>query len=456
MRSLLVLDVVGLTPSLVGENTPNIQGLADAGFQAQLRGSFPALTTTAQSTMLTGRLPRDHGVVGNGWYFRDLSEVWLWRQSDRLVEGSKIWEKARQRQAGLRCAKVFWWYNMYSTADISVTPRPAYLADGRKLPDIYTQPAPLREELHRELGSFPLFHFWGPGAGIRSSRWIGRAAEYIIEKERPEITLVYLPHLDYDLQRHGPGFSGLPTALRQVDDVAGRLIELARRQDMEVVVLSEYGITAARASVSINRILRGEGWLAVHNAANGELLDAGASRAFAVADHQVAHVYVQRPEDTAAVARLLESVDGVDQVLDRDGQRSFGIDHARSGELLAVATEDRWFDYRYWLDDRRAPDFARTVDIHRKPGYDPVELFLDPAQPLIQLKVLGKLLQKRLGFRYLMDVVSLDTSLVKGTHGRLPSSPEDGPLLISSSAKQKTSHLEITEVAELLMDTMFG
>jgi hypothetical protein len=209
-------------------------------------------------------------------------------------------------------------------------------------------------------------------------------------------------------------------------------------------------------SVSINRVLRSEGLLRVHRALDRELLDAGASRAFAVCDHQVAHVYVKDPNDVPAVKRLLLATDGIEDALDRSGQAAFGLDHPRSGELVAVSRPDRWFDYYYWLDDRLAPDFARTVDIHRKPGYDPCELFLDPHRFFLRARIAGKLLRKSLGFRYLMDVIPLDPGLVRGSHGRLPAHPREGPVLLSSSKKHRASKLEMTEVPDLIEATIFG
>ena len=456
MKPLVVLNVVGLTPGLLGESTPNLVKLARDGFQAELRTILPAVTCSAQSTLLTGLQPREHGIVGNGWYFRDLSEVWLWRQSNRLVTGKKVWEKGREKNPSFTCAKLFWWYNMYSTADWSVTPRPIYPADGRKLPSIYTYPKELFHLLDQKLGTFPLFHFWGPGADIRSSQWIAGAARIVLETHRPTLTLVYLPHLDYDLQRYGPDFPGLRDQLRAIDRVAGDLAGLARDLGMEVIVLSEYGITAVRSSVSINRILRREGLLAVEETLGWELLDAGASRAFAVSDHQVAHVYVRNKADQGPVKRLLESTAGIDVVLDRDGQATYGLNHPRSGDLVAVAERDRWFDYYYWLDDRKAPDFAPTVDIHRKPGYDPAELFFDPGRKLVKLRILYKLLLKNLGFRYLMDVIPVHASLVRGSHGRLPDHPSEGPVLLSTSKRERTSSLEMTEVSDLILATILG
>jgi predicted AlkP superfamily pyrophosphatase or phosphodiesterase len=394
--------------------------------------------------------------VGNGWYFRDLAEIWFWRQSNLLVGGTKVWERGRARDPRFTCAKLFWWYNMYSSADWTVTPRPIYPADGRKIPSIYTQPAELKQTLDAELGTFPLFHFWGPTADLRSSRWIARAAALVIERHRPTLTLVYLPHLDYDFQRHGPGFEGAGEALRAIDGLAGELIDLALARDMQVLVLSEYGISPVRASVSINRALRREGFLSVQDALGRELLDAGASRAFAVCDHQVAHVYVRHAADVDPVRRCIEALDGVERVLDREGQASFSLDHPRSGELVAISRKDRWFDYYYWLDERKAPDFAPTVDIHRKPGYDPAELFLDPDKSLVRLRILGKLARKALGFRTLMDVIPTRSDLVRGSHGRLPDTPAEGPVLISSSRRAQASRFACTEIADLMLDMVFG
>jgi predicted AlkP superfamily pyrophosphatase or phosphodiesterase len=386
--------------------------------------------------MLTGTLPRDHGIVGNGWYFRELAEVWLWRQSNRLVAGEKVWEAARRRLPGFTCAKLFWWYNMHSSADWSVTPRPTYPADGRKIPGIYCQPLALAHEIERELGPFPLFQFWGPGAGLTSSRWIADCARLVIERKRPTLTLVYLPHLDYDQQRYGPDDPRSRAALRAVDGLVGDLAGHARRAGAQLLIVSEYGIRHVRKAVDINRALRRAGLLAVQDTVVGELLDAGASRAFAVADHQIAHVYVRDPADVGIARAELERLDGVADVLDAKGKEAVGLDHPRAGELVALAAPDAWFTYYYWLDDARAPDFASTVDIHRKPGYDPAELFLAGGQ---RTKVLlaYRLLQKKLGFRYVMDVIPLHGDWVRGSHGRLSADPVHGPVLIGSNGALK-------------------
>ena len=299
MKRTLVLDVVGLTPELIGTHTPELSRLREQGALRPLATVTPALTCSVQSTFVTGVLPRDHGIVGNGWYFRDLSQVFLWRQSNHLVGGEKLWDAARRRDPAFTVAKLFFWYNMYSSADISVTPRPMYTADGRKIPDVYTEPPELRDSLSRSLGTFPLFDFWGPRAGIASSRWIAQAARRVIEERDPTLTLVYLPHLDYDLQRFGPNHERARTAAAEIDAVVGELLELARRRGMRSVVLSEYGITEVSSVIHPNRELRKAGLVRVREELGREQLDPGASEAFAVADHQIAHVYVRDPGDVA-------------------------------------------------------------------------------------------------------------------------------------------------------------
>ncbi len=451
-RPLVVVLVVGLTRSMLGKNTPNLNRVAQDGFVAPVDPILPAVTCSAQSTILTGTLPQSHGIVANGWYFRDLSEIWLWRQSNRLVGGEKLWEAAKKRQPDLRCAKMFWWYNMYSTADISVTPRPIYPADGRKIPSAYSEPPELADELQRQCGTFPLFNFWGPTAGIQSSEWIARASRRVFDERRPELTLVYLPHLDYCLQRLGPNDPQVAPEIRSVDGVAGELIDHVRGQGADVVVLSEYGIENATGVVRINQRLREAGLLRVQETLGWELLDAGASRAFAVADHQIAHVYVRDPSDLGRVRELLSKEPGIERVLDESGKRDVGLDHPRSGELVAVAEPGHWFAYYYWLDESRAPDFARTVDIHRKPGYDPVELFLDPQKPLVKGRVLWTLAKKTIGLRYLMDVIPLDPSLVRGTHGRITTDPDEGPLVMSTRSDQAFDRCHMTDLKRFLLD----
>lgn len=437
MRRTLVVLAVGLSPSMVGAHTPHLAALASRGGLRPLRTVTPAVTCTAQSTLLTGLAPDEHGVVANGWYFRDLAETAFWRQSNHLVAGEKVWEAGRARDASFTCAKMFWWYNMYSSADWSATPRPMYPADGRKIPDHYAFPAELHDELDGKFGQFPLFRFWGPAADITSSKWIADATRHVMATRSPTLTLTYLPHLDYNLQRLGPDLDHprIQRDLGELDTLCGELFEQAEREGQRVIVVSEYGITPVSDAVHINRALREAGLLRVRDEQGREQLDAGASDAFAVADHQLAHVYVNKSEALGRTRELLASLDGVEEILDEDGKRARGLDHPRAGDLVVISTADRWFSYYYWLDDEHAPDYARTVDIHRKPGYDPVELFIDPAIRIPALAIGSRLLRRKLGFRALLDVISAkDTALVRGAHGRPTDDPLDGPLVIGSDA----------------------
>jgi predicted AlkP superfamily pyrophosphatase or phosphodiesterase len=458
MNSTVVINVVGLSGNLL-PRIPSLAKFAQKNGAQEILPVFPAVTCSAQSTYLTGLLPRDHGIVGNGWYFHDLAQVWLWRQSNHLVGGEKVWEAAKKRNPAFTSANLFWWFNMYSSVDYSVTPRPIYRSDGLKLPDISSEPPALRESLQTELGQFPLFQFWGPGASIRSTDWIAQASRRVFAQHQPTLGLIYLPHLDYVLQREGPNGLGVAQALLELDRVCADLIHFFTERKTQIIFLSEYGINEVKKAVPINRILREAGWLRVKDECGEDHLDAGASPAFAVADHQIAHVYVQDSTRIREVQTLLEEISGIEKVLDKTEQKALGIDHRRSGELVVISEMDYWISYPYWLDDRKAPDFARTVDIHKKPGYDPVELFMNPEIKFPALKIAGTLLRKKFGFRYLMDVIPLDDSLVKGSHGRADVPSEYRPLLMTERPDllpPGTRPLLGTDVKDILLRHIFG
>ncbi|MBA2707425.1 MAG: alkaline phosphatase family protein [Gemmatimonadaceae bacterium] len=452
MRKTVVINAVGLTPRLLARHTPRLTNLRDSGRLATITPSIPAVTCTVQSTFLTGTPPSEHGIVGNGWYFRDECEVKFWRQSDKLVQQPRIWDIARRRDPDFTCANICWWYAMYCGADYTVTPRPMYPADGRKIPDVWTKPSELRDELQAHLGRFPLFKFWGPGTSIDSSRWIADAAIEVDRRFDPTLSLVYLPHLDYALQRYGPDDPRCAKDLAELDSEVGKLLDHFQSRNAAIIVLSEYGITPVSRPVHINRVLRKLNVIVTRMELGRELLDAGASQAFAVADHQVAHVYVNDPAVMPLVVRELESTPGVAHVYQGDGRQSVGLDHSRAGELIALADPDAWFTYYYWLNDARAPDFARTVDIHRKPGYDPVELFLDPKLKAPKLTIGTKLLKRRLGFWSPLDVIPLDATLVKGSHGLPVRDASDGPVFMTNQAELlDAKNVQATAVMELIL-----
>ncbi len=434
MQRTAILNVVGLTTRLIGDHTPAIRAFMERSRFARIEPVLPAVTCTAQSTYLTGKLPRDHGIVANGWYDRVYDEHRFWKQSEHLVRGEKLWEALRRLDPEFTCAKLFWWFNMCSTADVAVTPRPLYPADGRKFFDIHTQPMGLRERIKKDLGPFPFASFWGPGSDIKSTAWIAASAKWVEEKHWPSLSLVYLPHLDYNLQRHGLVFDIIKDDLRQIDDVVGDLVKFYDNRGIKVILLSEYGITDVSQPVHLNRLFRQKGWLSIKDELGTEAIDLGGSKVFAIADHQFAHIYVSDPSLLNEARALVESTPGVQQVLTKQEKYFLGLEHERSGDLVAVADARSWFTYYYWLDDRLAPDYARCVDIHRKCGYDPAELFLDPRLRFPRLAIGLKLAKKFLGMRMLMNVIPLDASLVKGSHGRLPEDPQDWPVLIGEFA----------------------
>jgi predicted AlkP superfamily pyrophosphatase or phosphodiesterase len=452
MQKTVVLNVVGLTPNLLGEHTPWLSDWASGGKVASIEPVLPAVTCTVQATYLTGKLPNEHGIVANGWFFRDECEIKFWRQSNKLIQSPKIWDMARELDANFTCANLFWWYNMYSSVDYAVTPRPMYPADGRKIPDIYTQPQEWRFQMQAELGQFPLFNFWGPNTSIAATKWIAESAKWVEERCNPTLTLIYLPHLDYCLQKFGTDINKVAKDLQEIDAVCSDLIQYYENLGAKVIVLSEYGITKVSRPIHINRVLREQGLLAVREEMGRELLDPGASKAFAVADHQVAHVYINDEFYIPKVRSLLEDIDGIAFVLGDIEKPKYHLNHPRSGELIALSDSDAWFTYYYWLDDTFAPDFAKTVDIHRKPGYDPVELFIDPQIKFPQLKVGSKLLKKKLGFRYLMDVIPLDACLIRGSHGYATSCGDNSPLFISNQTELlKSTSVSATEICGLIL-----
>lgn len=441
---VVVIDCVGLTPSHLGSDTPNLSELAGKGWVAPLTGVTPAVTTTAQTTMLTGVGPDVHGIVGNGWYFRELGEIWFWRQSQGLVQAPHFW----QADPKLKVLKHFWWYAMNTDVCATVTPRPAYHHDGRKSPDFYAHPYDLKDRLSAAHGGFPLFQFWGPGAGIASTDWIAASFCTAFDAVKPDVGLVYLPHLDYDLQRFGPTGPHLAANLRALDQAAGTVIAHARSRGAKVLVVSEYGLEAVDRACFPNIALREAGLVSVVRNATGELLDPGASRAFAVADHQIAHIYCADANSVIQAAFVLRALPGIGRVLVGDERAAIGLAHARSGEIVILAERGCWFGHDYWLDDAAKPDFATSVEIHKKPGYDPRELVLDPRGG--KFRAAMALLRKKLGFRYVMNVISNDPSLVRGSHGLSPVRPEHGPLVIASDAAVALESQAMTDVPRLI------
>ncbi|HKB05889.1 MAG TPA: alkaline phosphatase family protein [Gemmataceae bacterium] len=428
---LVLVNAVGLTPGLL-PHAPRLSALAGRGWVVPMRDVVPAVTMSAQATILTGKLVEEHGVVGNGWLFRDTNEVRFWQQSNRLMRAEPVYatarRRAKERGRPFTCAKLFWWFNQGADVDISVTPKPHYGIDGNKVFGITGTPDGYTDELERRLGPFPFHTFWGPMAGLPSTEWIARCADEVLTEKRPDLTLAYLPHLDYDPQRFGPAGCDMPKIVRELDGACAPILEAANAIGARVWVVSEYGHCDVSRPVYLNRVLREAGLLTVRRGPFGEQLETFLSRAFAVCDHQVAHVYVRDPADLVRARNALAGLSGVARVLEGEERAEVGLRHDRAGELVVLSDHDAWFAYPFWLDDRVAPDYARAVAIHHKPGYDPCELYLDPKLAFPKLRVARRLIQKKLGFRMVLDVVPLDASLVRGSHGLPAADPQDGPI----------------------------
>ena len=435
MQPLILINAVGLTRRLLAF-TPRLKRLAETGWIRSLEEVIPAVTCSAQASILTGKLPQEHGIVGNGWLFRDTREVRFWQQSSALIQADTIDQALGRvgaaRGRPMRVAKLFWWFNQGSAAEFSVTPKPHYGADGNKVFGITGTPDGLCEKLERSLGRFPFHTFWGPKAGLPCTEWIARCAAEVFRIHQPDLTLVYLPHLDYDPQRFGPSGCDMARLAGELDQACAPILDAADAGGARVWIVSEYGHTDVAQPVLLNRVLREAGLLKVRPGPFGEVLDTFGSQAFAVCDHQVAHIYLNGADDrlSGRVNELLLGVNGVARVYAGRRRAEIGLDHPRSGELVATSRGDSWFAYPYWLDDRLAPDFARTVDIHRKPGYDPCELFFDRARFWPEGRAIFQLARKKLGFRSLLDVVPLDASVVRGSHGLPAVDQEDKPVLI--------------------------
>lgn len=449
MKKTVVIDVVGLSSSIIGDHTPFLKNYIQDKSLSAIEPMLPAVTTAVQSTYVTGKWPSEHGIVGNGWYDREDCEIKFWKQSNKLVHAEKIWEKAKKLDPDFTCAKMFWWYNMYSSADFAVTPRPNYLADGRKLPDCYSHPAELRDRLQKELGQFPLFQFWGPGANIKSTQWIADASILTDQWHDPTLSLIYLPHLDYCLQKYGPDLTKISKELNEIDAVIAQLVNYYEEKNAEIIILSEYGIAPVNNPIHLNRLFRENDLLQIRIERGLELLDPGASKAFVVADHQIAHVYINDISVTNKVKKLLEKVPGIELILDKTEQKLYHIDHERSGDLVLMADAQSWFTYYFWLDDAKAPDYARVVDIHKKPGYDPVEMFMTS-----KLRAGYKLLRKKSGFRYVMDVIPLDAKLVKGSHGKTGVPKDFQPVIITDNSLNK--NISPTDVFQIIWNKLNG
>lgn len=397
-RNVVLLSIPGLREKDLAA-MGNLRKLTAGGQFAELVPSFPCVTCPVQANMTTGKLPPDHGVVANGFYWRDKHQIQMWTSPNQCIERPQIWDLVSHHDSALTSAVWFPLHSKGCQADYVCTAAPIHNPDGSESLWCYTRPAELYGTLRDELGHFPLQHFWGPAANIKSTAWIVDSAIHTARARRPNFFYIYLPHLDYAAQRTGPDSTAAQRAVADLDELLGKLADaLAQAYDGDLLwlVAGEYAIVPTDHVSYPNRVLREAGLLAVREEDDGEHLDPTGSKAWALADHQFSHVFVAHGDDvTTKVADLFRNQPGIAEVLVGEQLSEYGLNHPRSGEVVLISTPNSWQAYYYWLSDDRAPAFARTVDIHRKPGYDPVELHFDPAT----------------------NSIPLDATLIKGSHG---------------------------------------
>ena len=440
VKHVIVIDIVGLERKHISENiTPNISKISQTGETSDLETVFPAVTCTVQSSLLSGSYPEVHGIISNGLYDRQHYTVSFWEQSSNLVQADRVWDTIKMHGSGSKTAVLFWQNTMYSNADLVLTPRPLHM-DDRMIMWCYSKPPGFYEKLIEKIGKFDLTWYWGPLVSKKSSEWIEKATEFVLENEKPSLLFTYIPHLDYSFQKNGTSYKDLKDDLKFVDDLVGRLIQkvsdIGILEDTQFIIFSEYGFTDVNSDISLNAIFRENGLLAVREIEQVEYLDFEYSKAFAMVDHQIAHIYVKE-NHTNQVRKILEGIKGVDMILDNKLKQLMRINHPRSGDIIAVSNKDKWFSYYWWFDPVKAPSFAKKVDIHRKPGYDPVELFFDPNTKSIPL----------------------DGKLVRGSHGRLPSQGESAnPVYVSNikniSETKDGDNLSIVTVGRYLKNLL--
>ncbi|MCC7084704.1 MAG: alkaline phosphatase family protein [Pirellulales bacterium] len=436
--SLIFLSIPGLRERDLA-SMPKLCEMTRRGERAALIPSFPAVTCPVQANMTTGKLPSEHGVIANGFYWRDKQQVEMWTAWNDCILSPQIWDILHQHDPELKTAVWFPLHSKGCHADLICTPAPVHNPDGSESLWCYTRPTEMYGELRDKLGHFPLQHFWGPLANIKSTAWIIDSAIVAAKEQQPDFFYIYLPHLDYAAQKFGPNSPEAAKSVAELDAELGKLFnslaaayapsaspgEVAAAADPIYIVASEYAIVPVDHVTYPNRVLREAGLLKVHEAEGGELLDLAASKAWAMVDHQHSHIFTD-PNDTTtidAVCQLFAGKEGIAEVLSGDELSRYHLNHERAGQVLLVSTANSWQAYYWWHDGARAPKFARTVDIHRKPGYDPVELFFDPATRSIPL----------------------DATLVRGSHGA-PVESESGQGVVL------TSHPDMLN-SQLLRDT---
>ncbi len=373
-KRLLIINVAGLGYELLRQN--NAIEWQDLVFQP-LESVFPAVTCTVQAGFRTASEPNEHGMIANGIYMKALNRPMFWEQSATLVKGPRIWDSFR-RQGG-RVGMIFWQQSLGEEVDLLLSPAPVHKHGGGMIDDCYGQPADLYPRLCRAVGRpFRLRHYWGPMAGAKAGEWIASATTALMNEDdlAPELLLTYFPSLDYDLQRYGRDSKRGRKALQITLGQLTRLFSSAQQRGYEILIFGDYEIGPITQGAEFpNRALAEKGLLKLRKVGQKTYPDLYTSRAFAMVDHELAHVYVKNPLDLERVKKIMTEMPGVGRVMDRQEQAKKNLNHPQTGNLVLVAGEGYWFAYPWWCNKAAAPDYAGHVDIHNKPGFDPGELF---------------------------------------------------------------------------------
>ncbi|QDT37311.1 alkaline phosphatase family protein [Stratiformator vulcanicus] len=434
MKSVVLLSIPGLRSEDIAK-MPSLKSMAERGGTVPLSPTFPCVTCPVQISLSTGTPPSEHGVIANGFFWRDRGEVEMWTAWDEVIESPRLWDRLRGHDSSLTSAVWFPMLSKGTSADYVCTPAPIHNPDGSESLWCYTKPEEYYGELRDSIGHFPLMNFWGPLSSIKSSAWIVDSAIHAARKYEPRFFWIYLPHLDYAAQKYGPDSDQAAAALVELDREIAKLSEGLNETlpgDVTWLAASEYVITPVSDVQFPNRLLRELGLLSIDDQDGAEHLNPARSDAWALVDHQFAHVFVKNAEDVERIAQSIRDAGIAERVLVGSERAAVGLDHPRAGEIVLVSRSDSWFAYYWWTDDAKAPAFARTVDIHRKPGYDPVEMFID--MPSKQ--------------------TPLDATLVKGSHGYPADDDSRRGVLIASSAgliADRSSGVSDTDVAKMVL-----
>jgi predicted AlkP superfamily pyrophosphatase or phosphodiesterase len=428
VKKLIIFDIVGLSKKQYDQIKPqNISKILENGSISSFNPSFPAVTCSVQASIFSGTYPSEHGIISNGYYDEILKNISFWEQSSNLVNSPRIWDILKNNIVNFKSGLLFLQNSLYSNSDVIITPKPIHL-DDKMIMWCYSKPVNFYEKISESLGNFDLKSYWGPFSSIKSSTWIINSAKKTIETHKPDLLIVYLPHLDYTSQKFGPDSDEFKESVIELDNLLGDFslfLDEEFKNEYEIMILSEYTFNSVNRSISPNLILRQHGLLSTRRIEGKDYIDYELSKAFAMVDHQIAHIFIN-PGYEDEVYQILKT-ENLGTILDSELQKKLKINHNKSGNLILCADTNSWFNYYWWDDIKYAPDFTFGVDIHRKPGYDPLELFID----------------------FKTKQISHDTSLIKGSHGLIPNN-NNLPLIGTSFDSNIDEIISVTEIKNII------